>query len=105
MAHSAHKTEAEYKEHFDSPEEFEKKIDILAKWVLESKHFIAFTGAGISTSCGIPDFRSGPQTVLDTGAGVWTKRAAAEKGVEGVKEGKSTTTLKSYSKSNTYGSC
>jgi len=89
-----HKTEEEYKEHFDTPEEFKKKIDILSKWVLEAKHFIAFTGAGISTSCGIADFRSGLQTVLDTGAGAWTKRAAAEKGIKDVKEGKTTTTLK-----------
>jgi NAD-dependent SIR2 family protein deacetylase len=43
--------------------------------ILESKHFIAFTGAGISTSCGIPDFRSGVNTVLKTGPGVWEKRA------------------------------
>ena len=43
--------------------------------IFESKHFIAFTGAGISTACGIPDFRSGINTVLKTGPGAWEKKA------------------------------
>lgn len=45
-----------------------KHIDTIARWIAASKHLIAFTGAGISTDSGIPDFR-GPD-------GVWTRRDA-----------------------------
>jgi NAD-dependent deacetylase len=40
----------------------------IARWIAESGHIVAFTGAGISTDSGIPDFR-GPE-------GVWTRRDA-----------------------------
>ena len=36
----------------------------MPKIVIQSRHLVVFTGAGISTSCGIPDFR-GPN-------GIWT---------------------------------
>lgn len=75
MADTAHKDEEEKKEFFDSPEELEEKLNLLRDWILSSEHFVAFTGAGISTSAGIPDYRSGEKTVLETGPGCWTKSA------------------------------
>lgn len=75
MANTAHKTEDAKKEYFDSPEELDLKVTQLAQWIQESEYFIAFTGAGISTSAGIADYRSGYNTVLPTGPGCWEKRA------------------------------
>ncbi|KAF2901374.1 hypothetical protein ILUMI_04813 [Ignelater luminosus] len=51
-------------EKFDTSEKVDEKSKLLAKWILESQHVVVHTGAGISTSAGIPDFR-GPN-------GVWT---------------------------------
>ena len=75
MADTAIKSEEEKKEYFDTPEELDSKCELLAQWILASDHFVAFTGAGISTSAGIPDFRSGFDTVLPTGPGAWEKAA------------------------------
>lgn len=36
----------------------QNSIQQLAQWLSESRHVVAFTGAGISTPSGIPDFRS-----------------------------------------------
>ena len=72
---TAHKTEEEKKEFFEKPEDLEAKCKELAELIKGSRHFVSFTGAGISTSAGIPDFRSGTGTVLKTGPGIWEKKA------------------------------
>ena len=46
--------------------ELEEKINLAAQWICESKRLVVFTGAGLSTDSGIPDYR-GPD-------GVWTRR-------------------------------
>ncbi len=48
-------------------ENLEERIEELAQWILEAKYLVLFTGAGISTESGLPDFR-GPN-------GLWTRQA------------------------------
>jgi len=45
---------------------FGERIELLASWIAASKRLVIFTGAGISTDSGLPDYR-GPD-------GVWTRR-------------------------------
>ncbi|TXT57300.1 MAG: putative NAD-dependent protein deacetylase 1 [Promethearchaeota archaeon] len=44
----------------------DEKIELAAQWIVESENIVIFTGAGISTHSGLPDYR-GPD-------GVWTRR-------------------------------
>ncbi|CAF1153544.1 unnamed protein product [Rotaria magnacalcarata] len=74
MAHGIADEDPTKKEIIDSPEVLDQKLEQLAEWIRNAKHFIVFTGAGISTSTGIPDFRSSMNTILPTGPGVWELR-------------------------------
>ena len=47
--------------------DLENRIKTLAQWMSEARHLVIFTGAGISTESGLPDFR-GPD-------GLWTRQA------------------------------
>jgi NAD-dependent protein deacetylase/lipoamidase len=46
--------------------DLDQRIQTFARWLYESKYPVVFTGAGISTESGLPDFR-GPD-------GLWTRR-------------------------------
>jgi len=50
--------------------QIEAQIEELAALIRASRYLVAFSGAGISTESGIPDFR-GPQ-------GIWTKMRPIE---------------------------
>ena len=51
--------------------ELKHKLNEVRTWLTQAERVVVFTGAGISTESGIPDFR-GPQ-------GVWTRDPDAEK--------------------------
>ncbi|KAL6061274.1 Transcriptional regulator, Sir2 family protein [Balamuthia mandrillaris] len=56
----------EYNEELVDRRAFERKLDKLADMVRESRYTVFYTGAGVSTSAGVGDYR-GP-------SGAWTKR-------------------------------
>lgn len=47
--------------------DFDERINTLVRWLAQAQHLVVFTGAGISTESGLPDFR-GPD-------GLWTRQA------------------------------
>src|SRR5262249_34323423 len=55
---------ADITDYFDDSKVLEQKLDILADLIRKAKHVIVYTGAGVSTSAKIPDYRSK--------GGVWT---------------------------------
>lgn len=69
-------------ERFDTPEGLRQKVDLLAEYVRRSNYMIGFTGSGISTSAGIPDYRSGANTVLETGPGKWVTEETMKLSIE-----------------------
>lgn len=75
MAHTAHTDEEMMREHADAPQVLEAKMQKLDDMIRNSVHIVVFTGAGISTSAGIPDFR-GPM-------GVWTRKAQGQAPIAG----------------------
>lgn len=72
---TAIKNDIDKKEYFDEPKVLDQKVEQLANMILASNHFCTFTGAGLSTAAGIPDFRSGYDTVNAVGPGAWEVRA------------------------------
>ena len=60
------RTAGRFKGLINMDKDLDQRIQTLAQWVYESKYPVVFTGAGISTESGLPDFR-GPD-------GLWTRR-------------------------------
>lgn len=69
MALIACDKEKEKSEYFDHPDVVDYKVGRLAELIKQSNRMVVFTGAGISTAAGIPDYRSGENTVVETGPG------------------------------------
>lgn len=86
LSHYPHKGVCGLPETIDSSRILKNKMNKLHKLVLESPSIAVLTGAGISTSAGIPDFR-GPN-------GIWTIEEREKKKKKNDKDKKKTTTNK-----------
>ena len=53
-------------EKFDAPDVVNEKSRLLGEMIQSSKHVVVITGAGVSTSAGIPDFRGPSGTFIMT---------------------------------------
>mmetsp|Transcript_11146 Transcript_11146/g.15541 ORF Transcript_11146/g.15541 Transcript_11146/m.15541 type:complete len:328 (-) Transcript_11146:199-1182(-) len=76
LSEYSNKGELGSEEVFEDAKSVEGKVEQLAQYFRESKYTVLYTGAGISTAAGIPDFR-GPN-------GVWTCEARGKKCPQGV---------------------
>lgn len=62
-------------ERWDADDDVVRKTRDLAALIRNAEgRVIVFTGAGLSTAAGIPDYRSPLATKLETGPGVWARR-------------------------------
>lgn len=69
---AADKEDEEYREYLDEPDVLKQKVQQLAGLIRKHRgKVVFFTGAGISTGAGIPDFRSGLNSVTGMPAGKW----------------------------------
>lgn len=83
---SNQKDDEEYAEMIDPADSdaFNYKVARMAELVkAHSGNVVFFTGAGISTSAGIPDFRSGLNSVTGLPAGKWCQKATASQWTAG----------------------
>ena len=73
----------EYEELVDDEATVRSKVLELAKLVRQHAGRVVFvTGAGISTGAGVPDFRSGVNSVTGLPAGKWCKQATEDQWTE-----------------------